>query len=87
MNENVSVIKEGYTSTYAGGIGHKSLVNIQMRRKSSSEWLTSDFIAAYGEPCAELLPDGRIRFKIGDGIHHWVDLPYAVCGVDDGELT
>ena len=55
MGEKISVIQEGYTSTYYGGAGHKALVNIQMRRKSSSEWLTTKTIPAFGEPCAEVL--------------------------------
>ena len=86
MNENVSVIKEGYTSTYAGGIGHKSLVNIQMRRNTSINWGDSTKVLAQGEPCAEILLDGRIRFKIGDGKHTWAELPYAIGAVDDGVL-
>jgi hypothetical protein len=85
MTENVNIITESTTTTY-DSLTSSATVTILLRRKSETEWLNSSYIPKAGEPCAELSDDRYIRFKIGDGIHRWTELPYAICGVDDGEL-
>lgn len=57
---------------------------ILLRRKTSTEWASSGYIPKLGEPCFET---DSYRYKIGDGANTWANLPYAVCAVDDGELT
>lgn len=49
-------------------------IQIQLRRGTSTQWTTTNPILAEGELAVEL--DTNF-FKIGDGIHHWVDLPYV----------
>lgn len=61
-------------------------IHFKLRRNTSSNWGSSTEVLAQGEPCAEILSDGRIAFKIGDGVNQWANLPYAICAVDDGEL-
>lgn len=83
MNENVNIISEQLTTSYNSATS-SAAVTILIRRKSEAEWLTSTYIPKIGEPCFEL---GTYRYKIGDGAHTWNELPYAICAVDDGELT
>ena len=54
-----------------------------MRRKTASQWAASSYKPQLGEPCFE---SDTYRYKIGDGVHTWAELQYAVCAVDDGEL-
>lgn len=57
---------------------------IQFRRGTASEWVTANPILAQGEMGIEL---GTNLFKIGNGVDHWVDLPYgglAGAGVPTG---
>ena len=49
-------------------------IQIQLRRGTSTQWTTTNPILAEGELAVEL--DTNF-FKIGDGIHHWVDLQYV----------
>jgi len=49
-------------------------IQIQLRRGTSTQWTTTNPILAEGELAVEL--DTNF-FKIGDGIHHWVDLSYV----------
>lgn len=46
---------------------------IQLRRGIASEWTTDNPVLRQGEPGFELFTG---KFKIGDGIQHWNDLPY-----------
>lgn len=84
-NDNVTVISEYSPSNYKS-TGLAFDLTIKLKRNTSSGWGSSTIVPAQGEPCAEILSDGRIRFKIGDGTNQWANLPYAVCAVDDGEL-
>lgn len=49
-------------------------IQIQLRRGSESLWANVNPILAEGELALELDTD---RFKIGDGVRRWNDLPYA----------
>lgn len=49
-------------------------VRIQLRRDISTNWNTVNPILAEGEIGLELDTD---QFKIGNGLDHWVDLPYG----------
>jgi hypothetical protein len=53
-------------------------IQIQLRRGTSTQWTTTNPILAEGELAVEL--DTNF-FKIGDGIHHWVDLQYVALPV------
>ena len=48
---------------------------IQVRRDSSSDWVVCNPTLAQGEFGFEL---DSSTFKIGDGIHAWIDLPYWI---------
>jgi hypothetical protein len=52
-------------------------VTIQMRRGSAAEWVSANPILAQGEPGFEL---DTLKWKAGDGTHHWLDLPYSTGG-------
>lgn len=52
-------------------------VRIQIRNGTAEEWAEVNPILAVGELALEI--DTR-KFKIGDGIHAWNDLPYATQG-------
>jgi hypothetical protein len=49
-------------------------VQIQIRRGTQAEWDTADPVLAEGELAVELDQD---RFKIGNGVQAYVDLPYS----------
>lgn len=49
-------------------------VQIQLRRGTAAQWSSINPIIAEGELCVEL---DTSKFKIGDGIHHWNDIPYS----------
>lgn len=49
-------------------------VQIQIRRGSAQQWFDANPILAEGELAVELDTE---KFKIGNGIDHWNDLPYA----------
>lgn len=73
-----------------------SYAKIRPRRGSRSEWEIVDPILMEGELGIEH-PDsgigtGLCKFKIGDGIHKWSDLPYAfdaesARSIDGGSVT
>ena len=91
MSDNLTVLSEEKISN-VGDIpsqpGVAAAVRYKMRRNTTTGWVNSSgIIPSQGEPCAEMLSDGRVAFKIGDGINQWVNLPYAIGAVDDGELT
>ena len=50
---------------------------LQHRRGTSQEWLTTSLIPYEGEIVIEECLDGTCQFKIGDGKHHFSDLPYT----------
>lgn len=79
--QNATVVSQITSNNYSGN--NAATVYIQMRRKTSSEWIMSRYVPLNGEPCFE---SDSYRYKIGDGISTWDELPYAICGVDDGEL-
>jgi len=53
-------------------------VQIQLRRGTSTQWTSHNPILAQGEFVTELDTN---RTKIGNGVDHWVDLPYTDEGV------
>lgn len=57
---------------------------LQITRKTHAEWNTQNPILAEGEPGFE---KDTQRLKIGDGVSHWNDLPYAwIAKVLDGSV-
>ena len=88
QNNQANVISEYMPSNYNSALPNTITgMYFKLKRDTAAGWANIKVPPMQGEPCAELLPDGRIRFKIGDGIHTFNYLPYAICGVDDGELT
>jgi hypothetical protein len=49
-------------------------VQIQLRRGTEQEWFTANSLLAQGELGAEI---DTGRFKLGDGITYWHNLPYS----------
>lgn len=49
-------------------------IQIQLRRGNANQWTTQNPILAQGELAVEL---DTSKFKIGDGIKHWNQLPYV----------
>lgn len=51
---------------------------IQLRRDSAAAWTTNNPVLASGEAGIELnaTPGQVVKFKIGDGVSAWNDLPY-----------
>lgn len=49
-------------------------VQIQLRNDTAANWTTANPILAVGEMGVETDTD---LFKLGNGIDHWVDLPYG----------
>ena len=49
-------------------------IQIQLRRGLASEWTSVNPLLALAEPGVET---DTGKFKMGDGVHHWVDLPYS----------
>lgn len=48
---------------------------IQVRRGTSAQWAAADPVLAAGEWGAAI-DDGQVTsLRIGDGVHHWSDLP------------
>lgn len=57
------------------GHSHKNLIaSIQFRRGKAIEWTNKDPLLDAGEPGYE---ENTGKFKIGDGIRTWNNLPYA----------
>lgn len=52
---------------------------IQFRRGTEAEWIEKNPILRDGEPA---LSTDRVKIKVGDGAHHWLDLDYL-----DGEAA
>lgn len=50
---------------------------IQFRRGTDSEWVEKNPLLREGEPALSIDLD---MIKVGDGIHHWLDLPYLSGG-------
>ena len=53
-----------------------------MRRATESEWITKNPILRLGEPA---FSTDVYKLKIGDGIHHWRQIPYLVSEGGGGE--
>lgn len=50
---------------------------IILRNDSTANWLTnSDQVLLKGEVGIEFFADGKVKMKIGDGVHTWAELPY-----------
>ncbi|GHV34423.1 hypothetical protein FACS1894187_04940 [Synergistales bacterium] len=52
----------------------KLRTSVQSRRGASSEWIVNNPILLAGE-CGLEVDTGKIKY--GDGVRHWVDLPYS----------
>jgi hypothetical protein len=50
---------------------------IQFRRGTENEWIEKNPLLREGEPALSIDLD---MIKVGDGIHHWSDLPYLTGG-------
>lgn len=50
------------------------MARIQLRRGTATEWTAANPTLAPGEMGVEL---DTGKFKVGNGIQHWVDLPYS----------
>ena len=50
------------------------VIQLQFRRAPSDEWVAVNPVLAEGEMALEIDTD---RFKIGDGVTAWIDLPYG----------
>lgn len=48
---------------------------IQLRRATEQEWIDYNPILRVGEPA---LSTDVYKLKIGDGEHHWADIPYLL---------
>lgn len=46
---------------------------IQFRRGTEAEWIEKNPLLREGEPALSIDKD---KIKVGDGIHHWLDLDY-----------
>lgn len=89
MADKIKVISQQQLSNYgtdASGNPGTAGVYIKLRRETSEGWDTSNPIPKQGEPCAELLSNGAVALKVGNGVLDWQQLAYAICAVDDGEL-
>ncbi len=60
----------------------QTYVKIRVRRGSESEWRAENPVLLEGELAAEYrdngIPMGNVRFKMGDGVTHWNELPYCI---------
>lgn len=56
-------------------------VQIQLRNDTAANWTSANPVLAQGEMGVEL---DTLKFKIGDGIDNWTELPY---GLAAGEIT
>lgn len=56
-------------------------IQIQLRRGSSSEWASTNPIIAEGEV---VLETDTGKFKVGNGISQYTDLPYGGISGPDG---
>jgi hypothetical protein len=59
-------------------------VIIQLRRGTAAQWTSVNPILAQGE---QGLETDTNKFKVGDGIQHWNDLPYLFGGINTGDVT
>lgn len=50
---------------------------IQFRRGTENEWIEKNPLLREGEPALSIDLD---MIKVGDGVHHWLDLPYLTGG-------
>ena len=57
------------------------MATIKLRRGTAAEWSAANPILADGEPGYE--KDTR-KEKRGDGVTHWIDLPYLTTGTGSG---
>lgn len=46
---------------------------IQFRRGTEAEWIEKNPLLREGEPALSIDKD---MIKVGDGVHHWIDLSY-----------
>jgi hypothetical protein len=52
-------------------------VKIIIANDTTANWSTSDKVLVKGEIGIEFLENGQPKFKVGDGVNKFVDLPYA----------
>lgn len=56
-------------------------IPIQIRGGTTAEWAAANPVIAERMLCAEKISDGSWKFKIGDGVKTWSELPYFTQGV------
>lgn len=61
---------------------YKDAVKIRPRRGTKSQWEAKNPVLLEGELAYEYpnegITTGNVRFKVGDGISRWTDLPYCI---------
>ena len=53
---------------------------IQLRRATEQEWINYNPILRLGEPA---FSTDVCKMKVGDGVTHWMELPYLISGGGD----
>lgn len=51
-------------------------LRIQQKRKTTAQWAALNPVLLAGEPGVEVLVDGSVRIKVGNGTSTWSQLPY-----------
>lgn len=49
-------------------------LRILLRRGTTAEWIATNPVPSFGEPCVEIKTDGTLSLKIGDGETNWQSL-------------
>lgn len=52
-------------------------LRIQQKRKTTAQWAALNPVLLAGEPGVEVLVDGSVRIKVGNGTSTWSQLPYV----------
>ena len=50
-------------------------IQFELRRGTTAQWVSANTLLAVGEFGLEL---DTMRLKLGDGVHHWLDLPSTI---------
>lgn len=56
--------------------------SIQHLRDTTANWTKNDIVVPIGEIALEILADGTIKGKVGDGIHKFSELGYSILKID-----
>jgi hypothetical protein len=58
--------------------------SIQLLTATTAEWNESQYVIPKGELVAEVLTDGKIQLKVGNGLHKFSDLAYVASSSTQG---